>query len=152
MKVSLLLISIAIFFTISGCNTYKEYDEESFSNYTWEPRKMIEFKPKIEDNSKLYSLGFGIRLVHGLKRSNIKVEVKSTSPSGKTETVEYEFKLVNSEGEFIGTCAGDLCDLEAIVAMDIKFEEPGEYTYEVSHNQSGPIIGVMALGLIIDEN
>ena len=105
-----------------------------------------------KDNSKSYSLGFGIRLVHGLKNSKIKIEVKSTSPSGKTAIENYDFILINNEGDFIGTCAGDLCDLETIVAKDIKFEEPGEYTFEISHNESGPIIGVMALGLIIDEN
>ncbi|NBW38614.1 MAG: hypothetical protein EBR30_27065 [Cytophagia bacterium] len=55
--------------------------------------------------------------------------------------------------KYVGSCAGDMCDLEILVNENIKFDEAGEYQFIVTHNvQINRLPGVMEFGLIIDEN
>ena len=137
--------------TISCNHVYKEYDKESFPTYTWKSGQEINFNPTIEDVNKSYKLTLGIRHLYGFQLSSINVTVKSISPSGKEATKDYEFKIKDSEDKYIGSCGGDLCDLETVVDDNIKFEEPGQYKYSITHNvQADRIPGVMEFGLIID--
>jgi gliding motility-associated lipoprotein GldH len=136
---------------VLSCSTYKEYDENSFPSIAWEAGQTITFNPNIEDMSKTYRLGFGMRHVYGLSNSSIKITVKAISPSGNATMASYDFMIKDPDGDYLGSCAGDTCDLEAFVSEDLKFNETGEYTFMLSHNSRKSISGIMALGLIIDE-
>ncbi len=153
MKAKSLLSTLTAILILTGCNTYKEYDKESFPNYTWDYGQEIVFKPVIENIDKSYNLSLGIRHIYGLRLSNLLVTVKSISPSGKEDTKEYDLKIMDEAGKYIGSCAGDMCDLETLVNESIKFDEAGEYQFIVTHNvQKNRLPGVMEFGLIIDEN
>lgn len=152
MKTNFLLILFATLMFISSCTTYSEYDEESFPTHVWQLGQKIEFKPTIEDNSKTYRLGLGLRYMYGFKNSKINVTIQSISPSGTTEIENHDFLIKQEDGDYIGSCAGDLCDLETVVNSSFSFKETGEYTFVLSHNEQDKIAGVLGVGLIIDEN
>lgn len=152
MKTNPFLFFIAILIVVSSCSTYSEYDESSFPTRVWQSEQTIEFKPTIEDNSKSYQLGLGIRHMYGIKNSKINITVQSISPSGTTEVKNYDLLIKDEDGDYISSCAGDLCDLETFVNSDFSFKETGEYTFILSHNERAKIPGVMAIGLVIDEN
>ena len=146
----LTLISVALF---ASCNhVYKQYDKESFPTYTWNSSDGIIFKPKIGDISKSYKLIFGIRHLYGFQFETMTVTVRTITPSGKETEKQYEIKVKDTQGEYIARCGGDLCDLETEIDSQVKFDEPGEYTYLVTHNLPvDRVPGVMEIGLIIDE-
>jgi hypothetical protein len=55
--------------------------------------------------------------------------------------------------EYIGSCGGDLCDLETVVDQEITFEEVGEYKYVITHTvNTNKLSGVMEIGLMLDKN
>ena len=149
---SILTIFTIVLLTTSCGHVYKEYDKESFPTYSWKYGQEIVFNPSIEDINKSYDLILGIRHLYGFQLSGINVTVKSISPSGKETSKDYDFKIMKSDGKYIGSCGGDLCDLETMVDENIKFEEPGQYKYVITHNvQVDRIPGIMEFGLIIDE-
>src|SRR5688572_18297431 len=150
-KDTLIYLTFPLLF-IACTHTYKEYDKESFPTYTWESDQKIIFNPTIKDISKPYKLTLGIRHLYGFQLKSIRVNVKSVSPSGKETMKAYEFHIKNAAGEYLRSCDGDLCDLETVVEENIKFEEPGQYTYSIMHNaKEYSIPGVMEFGLILDE-
>ena len=153
MNIKYLLIYSILTLTAFSCNhVYKEYNKESFPTYVWKQGQEISFNPTIADINKRYKLTLGIRHLYGFKLNGIKEPVRSAAPSGKETTKDYELKIKDSEGKYISSCGGDLCDLEVMVDENIKFEEVGEYKYSVTHNvQTDRIPGVMEFGLIIDE-
>ena len=153
MSIKHLLICSIITLTVFSCShVYKEYDKESFPTYAWKYGQEIIFNPTIADINKTYKLTLGIRHLYGFQLNSINVTVRSVSPSGKETTKDYELKIKDSEGKYISSCGGDLCDLEVMVEENIKFEEAGEYKYFVTHNvQADRIPGVMEFGFIIDE-
>lgn len=142
-----LLVSAALV----GCSTYKKYDEESFPNYSWEQGQEVKFTPIIEDNTTSYRLGIGLRHFYGMSRPKVNINVKYISPSGIIKTEVYDL-LIKEDNNYVGSCAGDLCDLETFVNDEIYFAETGEYTLILSHNESYKVAGIMALGLIVDQN
>lgn len=150
-KKPILFYLIISFLAISCNHVYKEYDKDSFPTYAWKYGQEIVFKPNIDDINKSYKLTLGMRHLYGFQLSNIDVTVTSIAPSGQETTTHYEFKIKDAAGKYIGNCAGDLCDLETVVDESLKFAEPGQYKYIVTHNvQVEKIPGVMELGLILD--
>ena len=152
MKTSLICIQFTVLIVISSCITYKEYDEESFSNYSWSSGQQLTFKPLIEDAPSSYELGLGIRHVYGLRNSHINITIKSISPSGIIKTENHDFFLKDGNGNYLSSCAGDMCDLETYVNNDLLLEEAGEYTFFLSHNMPSNISGILAFGLLLNEN
>ncbi len=146
------LLFSSMMFLLTSCNRiYREYDQESVPSYSWKHGQEIKFNPAIEDVSKSYELVLGLRHVYGLKMRTLAINVQQISPSGKESTKEYQITLIDDRGEYLSSCGGDLCDIEVPVERDIKFSEPGEYTFIVTHNMPlDRIPGIMEVGLIIN--
>jgi gliding motility-associated lipoprotein GldH len=149
-QISSLLIGVII---LGGCSTFKEYNEDAFPTFTWSPDQIIEFKPVIEDVNATYSLGLGLRHVYGFRQSKVRVSVRIVSPSGLHTLRMYDFQVIDDEGVYVGSCAGDMCDLETIVDTNIQFTEIGQHVVTLQqHEGVKQIAGVMAVGLILDKN
>ena len=136
-----------------ACNhVYKKYDEESFGALNWVNGQEISFNPKIENIETSYKLKLGIRHMYGLEMSSIKFNMNITAPSGKETNMDYTINIKDSTGEYIGSCVGDICDLESTVEEYIHFDELGEYNIIITHKeQVDRIRGVLAVGLVVDE-
>lgn len=137
----------------SSCHFFKEYDKESFPTYTWKSGQEIIFQPTIEDVGKTYSMSLGIRHLFGFDAKSVKVSIKVISPSGKEKSKNYELQIRDQNNEYLANCGGDLCDLETVVDETISFDEPGVYTFVITHGHPDmKISGIMEFGLILDEN
>lgn len=136
-----------------SCSTFKEYNEDGFETLIWEPDQEITFRPVIDDISTTYRLGLGMRHIFGFYQSNIRVSVRIISPSGIHTLKMYDFKVKEDDGDYVGSCAGDTCDLETIVDENITFTETGEHTIILTHSdRRNQIGGVLAVGLVLDKN
>ena len=143
---------LSLFLMVTSCHFYKEYDKKSFPTYSWNDEQEVLFTPKIENTSKHYQIVLGIRHHYGLQSNGFGVKIKIVAPSGKERTSSYDIKIRDGVNKPIGECAGDICDLDTLILNDYEFEEAGEYTVLVSHNEKGSrITGIMEVGLIIDE-
>ena len=147
------LIVLLIVVTSVACNhIYKKYDEESFGTLSWENGQVVMFNPIIENPEIGYELKFGIRHIYGLEITSIDILVNVTSPTGIETNKSYTLNVKDSQGEYIGSCIGDVCDLESIVDESFTFDEVGEYKIAIAHNEPvDKIRGVLAVGLVIDE-
>ncbi len=145
---------LLLLFIAASCSnaTYEKYDKDTLVNFTWHKGQEIVFTPTIEDTSQTYTLALALRHVYGLPLNTVGVTVKSIAPSGKESTSTYELRIKESDLKYNSSCAGDICDFEAIVNNKLVFEEAGEYTYIVTHNVNADMIqGILEVGLIINE-
>jgi gliding motility-associated lipoprotein GldH len=153
MKIKFFLVSGILFLLASSCHFYKEYDKKSFPTYSWKDGQEVSFNPAIDDNTKTYQVTLGLRHLYGLQLKGFSVNIKILSPSGKETSHDYDLKIRDESNKPIGSCAGDMCDLELVILDAHKFEETGEHKITISHNEDGyRIPGIMEVGLIIDEN
>ena len=144
---------LLVMLLLLSCNhVYKEYDKASFPVYIWKSGQEIAFSPNIEDIEQTYTLTVAIRHVYGIPASEIGISIRSIAPSGKETINTYNLEIKNSSNEYAGSCAGDLCDLEKMVNENLKFDEPGEHKFIITHNIRGKNIpGIMEVGMIIDK-
>jgi gliding motility-associated lipoprotein GldH len=144
---------LLLLLVMTSCHFYKEYDKESFPTYSWNDGQEVVFTPKIEDIAKTYQIKLGLRHHYGFQSKSLGLHIKMVSPSGKESSQDFELKIKDERNKQIGSCAGDICDLESVVVEERKFDEPGEYRIVINHNERGyRIAGIMEVGLIIDEN
>ena len=139
---------------LSSCNhVFKEYDRKSFPTYSWKDGQVIEFHPRIEDETAAYALRLGIRYHYGLELESFDVSVRTIAPSGKEMVKKVSFQVRDEKNEHVGDCAGDICDREIVVVEKHIFEEAGEYKVLVTHGENGyRIPGIMEVGVIIDKS
>ena len=152
MNMKSVITSSILFLLATSCHFYKEYDKKSFPTYSWKDAQEVIFSPTIDDKSKSYQITLGLRHLFALQLKEFDVNIKIVSPSGKETSHDYNLKIRDESTKPIGSCAGDLCDLEAVIIATHRFEEEGEHKIVVSHNEDGyRIPGIMEVGLIIDE-
>ncbi|MCA1750962.1 MAG: gliding motility lipoprotein GldH [Cryomorphaceae bacterium] len=147
-----LFLFCALAFLITSCdsNTVFDKNDDNFPQFRWEKDREVKFEPAIEDISVPYDISLKFRHVNGFQFRDMRVEVVRTSPSGKEVARDFNFPVIDSEGEYLSSCALDICDLQTSFEDGVIFEESGKYIYTVRHLMPpDPLPNVMEVGLVI---
>ena len=150
-----LLTILAVTTSLLGCQPenriYIEHQELS-PEIEWLKKDVREFKVPIEDNSIAYNMSLSFRYANGYQYQTANVKVTETSPSGKEIVKEYELKVREANGDYIGDAGYDIWDSEHLIEPDKKYKETGSYTYLIEQNTSvDPLNFAMEIGVILDK-
>ena len=153
MKKLIALLLIAT--TIVACQPKERMfveNKELSPDVEWLKKDTREFKVPISDNSKPYNFSLTFRFANGFQYKTTKIKVTETSPCGKVTIKDYELKIIDEKGEYIGEAGYDIWDSEHLVEPKKMFEEKGTYTYVIEHNMPiDPLNYAMEIGIVIDE-
>lgn len=150
-----LLTILAISTCILGCQpenrVFTEHQELS-PQLEWLKKDVRTFEVPIADNSVAYNMSLSFRYATGYQYQTANVKVTETSPGG-TETVnEYELKVREANGDYIGEPGLDIWDSEHLVASNLKYAETGTYTYVIEQNTPiDPLNFAMEIGVVLDK-
>ena len=150
------LISIfAIAISLTACQpegrVYVKHQELS-PDVEWLKKDVREFKVPIDDNTIPYNLSLSFRYANGYQYQVAKVKVTETSPSGKETVKEYDLKVRQDNGDYIGEAGYDIWDSEHLVEPNKRYDETGNYTYVIEHNMpNDPLNFAMEVGIILDK-
>ena len=149
-----LLTVLAMTISLIACQpkerVYVKHKELS-PGLEWLKKDVREFKVPVEDNSIAYNMSLSFRYVHGYQYQVAKVKVTETSPSGKETVKEYDLKVREDNGDYIGKAGLDIWDSEHLVEPNKRYEETGNYIYVIEHNMpNDPLIFTMEIGVILD--
>ena len=150
-----LLTILAITIGLIACQPegriYVEHQELS-PRLEWLKKDAREFKVSIQDNSIAYNMSLSFRYFYGYQYQVVKVKVTETSPSGNETVKEYDLKVREDNGDYIGEAGYDIWDSEHLVEPNKKYEETGSYTYVIEHNMpNNPLNFAMEIGVILDK-
>ncbi|NOQ73105.1 MAG: hypothetical protein GQ574_13955 [Crocinitomix sp.] len=149
--VAILVILTSLMACQSENRVYSEHQELS-PEVEWLKKDVRKFEVPIEDNSIAYDMSLSFRYATGYAYSTANVKVTETSPSGKETVNEYELKVVDANGDYIGEAGFDIWDSEHLVEADKKYEETGTYTYKIEQNTPiDPLSYAMEIGVILDK-
>ena len=112
---------------------YEEHQELS-PQVEWLKKDTREFKVPIKDDSLTYNMSLSFRYVSGFEHQIVYVKVTETSPSGKETVKEFDLKVRENNGDYIGDAGYDIWDSEHLVEPNKKYKETGTYTYVIEHN------------------
>lgn len=150
--IALLILGILLISCSPEGQIYSEHQELS-PEMTWLKKDSRKFEVAIKDVSVNYDMSLSFRFAEGFPQKVMKVEVKETSPSGKTSEFEYDLKVRKDNGDYIGEGSLDIWDSEHLVEKGKKYEEKGIYTYVIKHNmQQDPVQLAMEIGVILSKS
>ena len=146
------LIILALATGLVACQSegrvYNEHQELS-PKLEWLKKDSREFKVPIKDNSIAYNISLSFRYTTGYQYQTANVKVTETSPSGKVAVKEYELKVKEANGDYVGMQGLNIWDSEHLVEPNTKYEETGVYTYVIEQNTPvDPLDYVMEIGVI----
>ena len=150
-----LLTVIAIATSLLACQPedriYTEHQDLS-PEVEWLKKDVRTFEVPIADNGISYDMSISFRYASGYQYQTANVKVTETSPSGKETVKEYELKVREANGDYIGEAGYDIWDSEHLVEPNKKYEETGTYTYVIEQNTPvDPLNFAMEIGLILDK-
>jgi len=148
----ILVISIGLFACQPEGQIYIEHQELS-PGLEWLKKDTREFKVPIEDNSISYNMSLSFRYVTGFQDNFVKVKVTETSPSGKEIVKEYDLKVREENGDYIGEAGYEIWDSNHLIELNVKYDELGLYKYVIEHNMpNDPVSNVMEIGVILEKS
>ncbi len=148
---AVLILALGIFACQPEGRVYVNHKELS-PELEWLKKDKREFNVPIDKNDILYNLSLTFRYASGYRFQVIKVKVTETSPSGKESVNEYEFKVRDDNGDYIGEPGLDIWDSEHLIESNKKYEEKGTYTYLIEQNMpNDPLNFAMEIGLVLDK-
>ena len=150
-----LLTIIAIATSLICCQSedriFIEHQELS-PELEWLKKDVRTFKVPVSDNNQAYNMSLSFRYSNGYQYQTANVKVTETSPSGKKSVNEYDLKVREANGDYIGEPGFDIWDSEHLVEANKKFKEAGTYTYVIEQNTPvDPLNFAMEIGVILDK-
>ncbi len=148
---TILAITIGLISCQLGGRIYIKHQNLS-PQLEWLKKDAREFKVPIKDINIAYNMSLSFRYVEGYQYQFAKVKVTEISPSGGKKIKEYDLKVREDNGDYIGNAGLDIWDSDHLVEPSKKFNETGTYTYIIEHIMpTDPLANVMEIGLILDK-
>jgi gliding motility-associated lipoprotein GldH len=149
---AILAIVTGLFSCQPGGRVYLKNQELS-PQLEWLKKDAIEFKVPVRDINLAYNLSLSLRYVDGYQYQVAKVKVTETSPGGKKTVKEYDLKVREDNGDYIGEAGLDIWDSDHLVEANKKYAETGTYTYLIEQNMPvDPLTYVMEIGVMLDKS
>ena len=150
-----ILVALAITTSLIACQPedriYIEHQDLS-PEVEWLKKDVRTFKVPVTEISQAYDMSLSFRYANGYQYQTANVKVTETSPSGKESVKEYDLKVREANGDYIGEPGYDIWDSEHVVEVNKKYEEAGSYTYVIEQNTPvDPLNFAMEIGVILDK-
>ncbi|MEO6522616.1 MAG: gliding motility lipoprotein GldH [Mucilaginibacter sp.] len=155
LKSFIVIIAAVLGIALNGCNVTDPkmiVDQNTeIDNQTWSYNNKVRSDFEIKNTAIAYNLYLNLRVTPNYKYSNIFVLIHQTGPDKKTETIRYEFKLANPDGEWLGAGTGNLYSYQTIFKTNFKFALAGKYHIEIEQNmRDNPLRNVSDAGLRVE--
>lgn len=147
-KIVPLFILLAI---LASCGSHIVFDDSVvFDGLYWERRHYIEFDVPVEPHETGYD--FTVRFVHNGSYAfdHINMNITFYMPGGAMRSRDYEFRLQDEQGEWMGERHGSFIEVELPVTSGLRFIESGTCKIRVENKMTRfPSSGehIKALGL-----
>jgi gliding motility-associated lipoprotein GldH len=149
--ITLIAITATLIACQSGDRIYIEHQGLS-PDVEWLKKDVRTFKVPVTANNQAYDMSLSFRYANGYQYQTANVKVTETSPSGKEEIKEYDLKVREANGDYIGEAGYDIWDSEHVVEANKKYLETGTYTYVIEQNTPvDPLNFAMEIGVILDK-
>lgn len=118
---------------MSGCDSVFFQQNHPFANKIWDVSDNIRFDLEVTDTVTGYDFYIDFRNEGTYPYANIFMFVNTTFPSGNTARDTVECILADPSGRWLGDGLGDIVDNHILFKQNIRFPNPGTYTFEFEH-------------------
>lgn len=146
----LFLLLLPILLSCDDGHMFKDANK-AFPQFRWPQAQEVTFTPEITEEGQNYRVTLHFRHVHGFQFAELPIKATITTPSGAVSEHAYTIAVMDGRGDYLASCALDICDLEAVIETEMAFPEKGTYTITLIQNTPvDPLPNVMEVGMVID--
>jgi gliding motility-associated lipoprotein GldH len=118
----------------------------------WKKSDVKIFEVESTSKSDFYKITVPFRYIEGFPYQYAKIRITEISPSGEETRKDYELKVREDSGDYIGDPGMDIWDSEHVIEDQFIFREVGRHTFKIEHNMpNDPLLNVLGIGLIIEK-
>lgn len=134
-----------------GCNTNNLIDtNDNMPQRNWSYVNKIKALAAVKDPAKAYNLKFKLRHTADYRYSNIFILMHISGPGLPKVTRRYEYKLAESDGQWLGKGSGNLYNYTLTLLSDFHFPQAGDYHIEIEQNmRDNPLKEVSDAGITV---
>jgi gliding motility-associated lipoprotein GldH len=138
---------------LSACDKKRIVDEnKTIEGDAWYYKNLLPFDVLINDTSKYYNLYVNLRVDADYKYSNIFLMLHKTDVDKNKSKERIEFTLADETGQWLGNGLGDVYDYQLLTYQKIKFNQTGNYHYELEQNmRDDTLMYIKSTGIRIEE-
>lgn len=149
-KILFFLLFLVGLISCNSSNTFSQFDKMPESNH-WEQSDAKTYEFTIDNDTILYDIKFLFSHVYGYQFPDFPLDISIESPDGKKEVLNTTLLIKDGNGNDLGECSGDICDLSTIIRGKTILQK-GKYKITVSHSFKGPYLpNVIGVGLEVDK-
>lgn len=148
----LLWILLSVFaLGITGCTTNNVVDvNQEMPQRNWTYVQKVKAVAVIKDPAIAYTIRFKLRHTADYRYSNIYILLHLSGPGMKKVTRRYQYKLAESDGQWLGQGSGNLYTYVLPLFSDYHFPAAGNYTLEIEQNmRDNPLREVSDAGITV---
>jgi len=136
---------------IAGCTTNNVIDTNvELSQRNWSYVEKVKAIVEIKDPAKAYALKFKLRHTADYRYSNIFILMHLSGPGLTKATRRYEYRLAESDGQWLGKGSGNLYTYVLPLLSNYHFPQSGKYTIEIEQNmRDNPLKEVSDAGITV---
>ena len=136
-----------------GCNTNNLVDtNEEMPQRNWSYVQKVKAIVTIKDQTKAFALKLKLRHTGEYRYANIFILMSLSGPGMHKVTRRYEYRLAESDGQWLGKGSGDLFTYTLPLLSDYHFPQAGTYTIEVEQNmRDNPLKEISDAGITVSE-
>jgi|EP01118_Nematostelium_gracile_P011689 gliding motility-associated lipoprotein GldH len=134
-----------------GCDTNNLADlNVSMPKRNWSYVNKVKASVEIKDHSKPHTVYFKLRHTADYRYSNIFVLLHVKAPGQKKTTRRFEYKLAESDGQWLGSGSGNLFTYKLNMLTNYRFPANGVYEFEIEQNmRDNPLKEVSDAGITV---
>lgn len=134
-----------------SCDTNNLADlNVSMPKRNWSYVNKVKASVEIKDHSKPHTVYFKLRHTADYRYSNIFVLLHVKAPGQKKTTRRFEYKLAESDGQWLGSGSGNLFTYKLNMLTNYRFPANGVYEFEIEQNmRDNPLKEVSDAGITI---
>jgi gliding motility-associated lipoprotein GldH len=151
---SLKVLMFLVLLLASSCNRNVVFTEyHTFSNSEWHAKDKAVFHVEITDTKNLHNISLKVRHADSYPYSNLYMFVTTSYPDGMVKRDTMEVILANQKGEWMGSGAGDIFDIEVPIKKNVRFALAGKYEFSFEHAMRvDPLPMIMDFGFEIEKS
>lgn len=149
-----LLPALLLIMALASCSDPNAVIDKNIEidNHNWSYGNLVKFDVKIDDEKVPYNLYFNLRVTGNYKYSNIFILFHQTGPDNKPAVNRMEFKLANTDGEWLGDGSGNLYSYQMIFRQGYRFPAKGIYHFAIEQNmRDNPLHEISDVGLRVEK-
>ncbi|MFH1295931.1 MAG: hypothetical protein ABIJ04_01490 [Bacteroidota bacterium] len=134
MKKIHLLIYLIILFMWTGCQPDQPNEVYyPFPNQVWQRFNILSFEIPVEQAETPYKIVFFARHNHDFPYKSLDFNMIMNTPSGEERIREFQMKIMDAEGKFLGSCDEGFCDVTIVLKNELYINKTGVLLIELEN-------------------